>query len=196
MISLVSTADTPMPPQGADCAAIAKPLVNILRELRAVLAGMTSEQYVSEGGELFAHATIGGHVRHCLDHTRAIAECWERGTVDYDHRLRGTTIETELAAADAELGLLIEAIEGLGKQDANARVCVSVTPTRAGQSVMLSSTLGRELAFVLSHTIHHNAMIRGIAQSLGGGGAVPASFGFAPSTLAHQDAGGSTRCAR
>ena len=33
---------------------------------------------------------------------------------------------------------------------------------RDGESIALESTLARELAFVLSHTIHHNATIRGM----------------------------------
>jgi uncharacterized damage-inducible protein DinB len=42
------------------------------------------------------------------------------------------------------------------------------------------STLARELAFVLNHTIHHQAMI-GLLASLHGCD-VPDGFGYAPST--------------
>ena len=45
---------------------------------------------------------------------------------------------------------------------------------------------GRELAFVLSHTVHHNALIRVMVKLLGAD--VPADFGYAPSTLAHRKA--------
>lgn len=180
-----------------DCFAVAAPLAQIMRELRELLAGLSPDQYAARAGDLFANSTIGGHVRHCLDHARALVDGWRTGVVDYDHRARGTTIETDLAAADSELGRLIASVERLAKLDADDSIGVSVMPTRDGLSITLSSTLARELAFVLSHTIHHNATIRGIALSLGS--AVPASFGFAPSTLAHQDGGdgaGSTRCAR
>jgi hypothetical protein len=43
--------------------------------------------------------------------------------------------------------------------------------------------VGRELAFVLSHTVHHNALIAIMAQTLGV--PVPARFGYAPSTIAY-----------
>ena len=42
----------------------------------------------------------------------------------------------------------------------------------------------RELAFVVSHTVHHNAIIGIMAKLLGA--EPPAEFGYAPSTIAHQ----------
>ena len=47
----------------------------------------------------------------------------------------------------------------------------------------VETTAGRELAFVLSHTIHHNALIDVMARTLGV--PVPDRFGYAPSTIAH-----------
>jgi hypothetical protein len=43
--------------------------------------------------------------------------------------------------------------------------------------------VGRELAFVLSHTVHHNALIAVMALTLGV--SIPDRFGYAPSTIAH-----------
>jgi uncharacterized damage-inducible protein DinB len=50
-------------------------------------------------------------------------------------------------------------------------------------SVEVETTVGRELVFVLSHTVHHNALIAVMARTLGV--SVPDRFGYAPSTLAH-----------
>ncbi len=194
MIAPPSANTTPAPTGGTDCAAIAVPLADLLRELRELLGGLSSDQYSARAGDLFANSTIGGHVRHCLDHARVLVDGWCTGVVDYDHRARGTSIETDLAAADAELVLLIDSIGRLAKLDAGGPIAVMVMPTRDGASITLFSTIARELAFVLSHTIHHNATIRGIALSLGR--TVPASLGYAPSTLAYRDETGSVRCAQ
>ena len=197
MIASSSAINLQTPAQRTDCLALAAPLVQIMRELRELLGSISSDQYSARAGDLFANSTIGGHVRHCLDHARALIDGWRTGVVEYDHRARGTHIETDLPAADAELGRLIASVERLAKLDADESIGVSVMPTRDGLSITLSSTLARELAFVLSHTIHHNATIRSIALSLGS--TVPVSFGYAPSTLAHQDVVNgtrSTRCAR
>jgi len=172
-----------------DCAAVGAPLIQTLRDLRVLLSSLSGPQYSQRAGELFANSTIGGHVRHVLDHARALAEGWRTGTVDYDHRARGTNIETDIVAADAELARLTGAVERLALLDADDPIGVRILPARDSQPITLSSTLARELAFVLSHTIHHNATIRGMVLALGT--CVPGSFGYAPSTLAHQD-----RCAR
>lgn len=51
-------------------------------------------------------------------------------------------------------------------------------PTRA-----MRSTVARELLFVVSHTVHHNAIIGAIAALLGV--RTPERFGYAPSTIAY-----------
>ncbi len=47
----------------------------------------------------------------------------------------------------------------------------------------LPPTGGRELAFTLSYTIHHNAIIAVAVKSLGL--ALPEHFGYAPATIAY-----------
>lgn len=167
------------------CAKIALPLVSILEELRAVLLSLPDHAYSHRAGPTFASASIGGHVRHCLDHVRAVVDGRNIDLIDYDHRARGTAIETDPAAALGELDQLITAVAAMAAADASELIEVAVMPTRDGQTAILSSTLARELAFVLSHTIHHNATIR--AMAIDAGHAVPAAFGYAPSTLAHKD---------
>lgn len=182
---------TNRPIDSASCACFAAPLNDILRELRAVLAGITPDEYTRPMGPAYANATIGGHVRHSLDHARAVVEGRASGLVDYDHRARGTDIESSPAAADAELARLTAAIDDIGQASAAEELAVALMPTREGQAVRCASSLSRELAFVLSHTIHHNATLRGMILALGR--PVPASLGYAPATLAHQD---SRACAR
>jgi uncharacterized damage-inducible protein DinB len=51
---------------------------------------------------------------------------------------------------------------------------------RSGEALTGWSTRARELAFVVSHTIHHQAIIALLMSFQGL--AVPAQFGYAPST--------------
>lgn len=169
----------------ASAAALAAPVAALLRELLVVLDALSPAQYTSRCGEQFFDGAVGGHVRHCLDHVRALVDGAAAGEVDYDHRERGTGVETCPATARAEAERLIAALAALEDAPARTPLRVCVIPTRDGAAVRVGSTLARELAFVLSHTVHHNAIVRSMAYTLGA--RTPAGFGFAPSTLAHQD---------
>jgi uncharacterized damage-inducible protein DinB len=190
IVIAASSAATESPAPPSSCLAIAAPLARTLRDLRSLLSAITQTHYTARAGELFAHSSVGGHVRHVLDHARALADSFSVAPIDYDTRARGTTIETDLAAADAELARLVSIFDQLGALDADFPVTVRVLPSKDAQPLSLSSTLARELAFVLSHTIHHNATIRSMLLALGCG--TPESFGYAPSTLAHMHRAAST----
>lgn len=171
--------------RGPSAAALAHPVVALLRELAGVVAQLSPEQYTRRADDAFFKGTVGGHVRHCLDHARSLLDGLASGLIDYDHRVRGTTIETDPLAARDEIRRLRQLAEDAADKSAATPLRVAVMPTRDGASIELESTLGRELAFVLSHTIHHNATIKGMAVNMGV--ALPTAFGYAPSTLAHQD---------
>ncbi len=173
------------------CATFAYPLKRLFSDLRVVLAVVSDAEYARPMGPTFANATIGGHVRHSLDHARAVVDGRLTGLVDYDHRERGTSIESSVAAADAELARMVEAMDRLASARGDEDLAVAIMPTRAGEVIRCASSLRRELAFVLSHTVHHNATIRGMLVELGK--PVPDSLGYAPATLAHQDG---VACAR
>jgi uncharacterized damage-inducible protein DinB len=50
--------------------------------------------------------------------------------------------------------------------------------------VVAATSAERELAFVVSHTIHHNALIRVMVKLIGAD--VASDFGYAPSTIVDQ----------
>ncbi|MBX3390875.1 MAG: DinB family protein [Phycisphaeraceae bacterium] len=174
---------------------LAGPVVELLRELAGVVAALTAEQYTRRADDAFFKGTIGGHVRHCLDHIRALVRGVSGDVVEYDRRLRGTEIETDPIAAREEIRGLRREIDDVASLSLDLPLTVRLLPTKDGAPVDLRSTLGRELAFVLSHTIHHNATIKGMAVDLGV--SLPGSFGYAPATLAHQSASakGNSACA-
>lgn len=187
---MLSTSRSVTPgPLGA--AALAAPLVDVLREVGDLVAKLSPEQYTRRCGESFSNGTIGAHVRHCLDHARALVDGRAVGGVDYERRARDTEIERNPAAAMEEIRRLMVAGSELENADASEPLRVDVMPTRDGQTVQVHSTLGRELSFVLSHTVHHNALVRAMAVTVGV--KVSPTFGYAQSTLAHLDG---AACAR
>ncbi len=167
------------PPSGIDPVA---PLRAVLAQVEAVLAGLTQAQYVQNPVGTFK-SSIGGHVRHCLDHIEALISA-DAGFIDYDKRRRGTSIETDLAAAIAETRRLSAALDSLSGRAMGGDLVVSLMLSGDGPALRWGSSLGRELAFVLSHTIHHGAMIAAMVELVGA--EVPAGFGLAPSTIAYR----------
>lgn len=179
------------------CGEVVGPLVHALEDLVEMLDRITPEQYVAASNAMFSNASIAGHIRHTLDHVRAVTSLTgtnasKAGVVlDYDARERGTTVETDVREAQRETRRLVGALRMISDVPLNQGVRVSIVVSRESARVLVDSTMGRELAFALSHTVHHAAMIRSIAVLMSI--RVSDHIGVAPATLAHQDARG---CAR
>lgn len=134
--------------------------------------------------EAAVYPSVGPHVRHVLDHYSAFFAGCPGSTIDYDARQRNPQIETEREAA---LQALIEASGLLSDLDRGAlERPISVRSNGGGSPEDLSlSTLKRELQFLLSHTVHHWALVRSILTHAGLD--VAESFGVAPSTLRYRE---------
>jgi uncharacterized damage-inducible protein DinB len=128
--------------------------------------------------------SIGEHVRHCLDHISALVAARAAKPLSYDLRERGTAVERDPAEALRLIMRLKSAVNRWGERSMDEPVCVASMLTTAGDSVTGWSTLGRELAFVNSHTIHHEAMIA-VLLSLAARD-VPDRLGLAPATPRRQ----------
>ena len=155
-------------------------LEGALEDLASVVAGLSRRAYRAR---VFPNASgsIGEHVRHCLDHVAALVSADPSACLSYDHRERGTGVEIDPVQALRCIQLLrITVAVGRWSTRLDEPICVISTVAHGGVLLSGMSTLGRELAFVLNHTIHHQAMIGLLATLLAGD--VPDGFGFAPST--------------
>jgi uncharacterized damage-inducible protein DinB len=124
---------------------------------------------------------VGAHFRHCLDFYQGFLSGVESGRINYDRRARDERIEKSRLFAIAKLrAITID----LGRVSAieNGRVFETLLEGKS-DSDWSASSLKRELQFLLSHTIHHYALI---AVALRLQGFEPGDeFGVAPSTLRH-----------
>jgi uncharacterized damage-inducible protein DinB len=166
------------------------PLVAVLRQVSAVLHAMSDEQYRRKPvGPVSSN--VGGHVRHCRDHLDALLNALETGAINYDLRQRGTDIETCRAAALESLVRQERQLLAFPADSEEWPLRLTILVSSALPPLEVGTTVGRELAFVLSHTIHHNALIAVMAQTLGV--PLPERFGYAPSTISYLE---TTACAR
>lgn len=160
--------------------------VALLEQCRAFLSSMDEQTYTRRA-EVMLGATIGQHVRHTLDHFGAAMHGLDGEVIDYDHRERGTCVETSLQEAIRAIDGLVALLKATRGDQANRLVSIRVMLSDEGEEAELTSTFAREVAFATHHAIHHNAMIAAIATSFGL--PVPPGFGKAPSTVNHERAG-------
>jgi hypothetical protein len=128
---------------------------------------------------------VGAHLRHLVEHYEALVIGLTRGVVDYDGRPRDRQLETNpTLARDRLLGLrqvlgrwapdmLDRPVQVLGQGGITGDFDFCVT-----------SSVGRELAFLASHAMHHFALLAEHLQRHGV--PVPAHFGKAPGTVANE----------
>jgi hypothetical protein len=155
-----------------------------LWQLADLLAVTSDEQYIQKPVGVIP-SSLGGHVRHCLDHFEALCSGAATGTMDYDDRERGTTVESDRFAAQQSIRRLRDRMALLDASMLTRTVRVMSMLSSDGISIEALSSLGRELAFVLSHTVHHNALVAAMCKTLSI--PIPERFGFAPATIAHLD---------
>lgn len=161
------------------CAAAAQALA----EAEKLAADLSDQQFASPSGPL--GASVGQHLRHGLDHFRALLDGFEGNSeVAYDERDRGTAIETDREAARALAAGLRGRLETLDNVQLNFEVDIRVMVACDGTDAKIRTTLGREIAFATHHMIHHFAMIKAICTEQGV--TLPEEFGRAPSTVAYE----------
>jgi uncharacterized damage-inducible protein DinB len=172
--------------RATDTSRLGQALGALLLELREVIANLTTEQY-SQKPVGPVKASIGSHLRHSLDHLESALLFGDFDDLTYDQRRRGTPVETDRAAALAKIDDLMAVLDerSSGILSASRSMTLNAMVAAEGEPVTVQSTTDRELLFVFSHTLHHNALIRVMVELLGG--QVPERFGYAPATLAFLD---------
>ncbi len=158
-------------------------LVGLLHQLFDLIESLTDEEYTRKPVGV-VESSIGGHVRHNLDHIAALVRGLPAGELSYDHRDRGTDVECDRGAALTAILQLERELLALPWDELPPLVTLSALVAPDRPPVVALTSPERELAFVVSHTIHHNALVRVMVKLIGV--RVPADFGYAPSTLVHK----------
>lgn len=155
----------------------------VLRQGLALIAQLDAALY-GDPRACRTGATIGAHFRHVLDHFTAFFVGLDEGLIEYERRDRDVRIERDAAFASEVARATLDALDGLRDAPDRPIAIVCRVGARAEQpDVRTQSSIRRELQFLLSHTVHHYALIA--AELRVRGQTVPEGFGVAPSTLGY-----------
>jgi len=127
---------------------------------------------------------VGAHLRHVIEHYEALLQPAGPGEIDYDARARDARLEACPRTARQRLAAVQARLQHWQGLDPAAPLRVHGRAGLMGEfGFVVDSSVGRELAFVATHAVHHFALLK--AHCLRQGLAVAEGFGVAPATRAH-----------
>lgn len=167
------------------CKSLIDDNIGYLRQAANLLKNIADELYCKSAPLAFGSG-VGQHLRHCLEHYESFLSGWQTGKIDYDARARNARIETERAYALSLIEEIVTALQRIGEEvaDRNLHVKQDSNASLELAAQWSASSLQRELQFLVSHTVHHYALIAVILRLHGF--EPDADFGVAPSTLKHR----------
>lgn len=160
--------------------------VSALQQLSNYLNGLTDADY-THVFDRHSGQTIGRHVRHITGHYDCLQQALagpDAGMVDYEARARRTGVEDSVAAGIAAVANASQALQTAGFSEHGQNHLMQHKIVLTGQdtaALFVPSSLARELVFLSSHTVHHMAIVKLLAEQAGH--LLPADFGVHPSTL-------------
>ena len=158
--------------------------VRSIEQCGQLLRLISTESYVDSSR---GTSSVGAHIRHILDRFHCFLAGMPAGSIDYDARKRDKSIENNLdvaAFALVSVSRRIESMAALDDLETAITVCESVH--HQGPAVTMPSTVGRELMGLVTHSIHHLAIIALIVKSYGY--EMDSDFGKAASTILYESA--------
>jgi len=153
-----------------------------INQCRALIAHLNPEHYrFSAAGK----SSIGGHMRHVVEHFTCFLDGLPTGEVCYDRRQRDLTLEQDPVAVDAVLARVESNLRLLESADLKRPLLMFVMPGPDQPEESVQSNIQRELLFVAHHAIHHLAIMKMQAEQIAPG-QIPDDLGVAWSTLAYR----------
>lgn len=148
-------------------------------------------QSEADAGFVYAQA-VGPHLRHIVEHYQALlhATSTPKRCVDYDARSRNLHMQSEASMTRVALRHIIESLATLANDPSLDLDTLLTTRLQAGArgelELTVMTTLGRELLFLASHTVHHYALLGHYCRAAGVD--MGPDFGKAPATIGFEQA--------
>jgi hypothetical protein len=152
-----------------------------LNQLKTMVDTLTDEEYrlplpILDG------SSIGMHVRHILEFYLCLFNSIEKGELCYDKRPRDTEMEVSRNKCLQTINLIIQRMHR-NINDLPISLKSDLSLDLMKKEILLDTTYYRELLYNLEHLVHHSAIIKIGAKSLGSPKNIDESFGVALSTI-------------
>lgn len=155
-----------------------------LMQIEDLLEGLSQEQYTMSA-DVLSGATIGQHIRHILEFYLLMVSGSFSGTISYDRRERDVQIEVDPKFAISTIKRLLSGIQTLD-EGLHVKLEADYSISGASQNMIISS-VGRELAYCIEHSIHHQAIIKTALIAMGLRDFTNEHFGVAYSTIRYRN---------
>lgn len=155
-----------------------------LWQIKDLICQMKEEDY-SKKLNVLSGSSIGQHIRHILELYQCLLEGSICNEVNYDKRKRDLKLENDPSFALNFIDKITDKLTHL-EGDKMLTLFGSFTADSANNTAILTSVY-RELAYNLEHSIHHQAMIKIGLEAMGLSFLVDSYFGLAPATIKYQN---------
>jgi len=151
-----------------------------LNDLRKVVQQIPPQEF-STRLDILSGSSIGQHLRHILEFYLCLLEGTKSDVVNYELRKRDLLLETDPVSTLRTIDWIITCLPSL---DPDRHLTLAGTfSAESDQQLLIQSTYGRELAYNLEHSIHHQALIKIGLRELQCPLSLDPEFGVAPATL-------------
>ncbi|HLP56741.1 MAG TPA: hypothetical protein VK151_17010 [Fluviicola sp.] len=146
-----------------------------LEALSAIIEQLSEEDFRAEL-PLLEGTSIGKHIRHTLEFHQCLFA--EKKVVSYDDRDRNVSLETDRQAA-------MNCIDGLISRLRFVQLdkVIHLSVQYGSETIIVTSSVKREMAFLIEHTVHHKAILRMALNQYFPQVQFDPSFGYADSTI-------------
>lgn len=146
-----------------------------LEALSAIIEQLSDEDFRLEL-PMLEGTSLGKHIRHTLEFHQCLFA--EQPIISYDNRQRNALLETDRSEA---IHCIEELITRLRFVQLDKVLQLSVQ--YGAETILVTSSVKREMAFLIEHTVHHKAILRMALNQYFPQVTFDASFGYADSTI-------------
>jgi len=154
--------------------------INKLREIKSLLQRIPFFLYSKEQ-DLLSGATISQHFRHIIEFYTCLEKGVKTGIVSYDDRERNVLLENHTDYSICIIDKISHFISWI-KDDCSLSLKENYSDNTE-EHTFFQSSLFRELAYALDHTVHHLAIIKIALKEEKDIIEIDENFGVAPSTI-------------